>query len=79
MSPHAQIHSTTGMPPIAPLTGMADVRLVHLRTPAQIACVLPLRDEIDLSAHTAAGRSFHELEKKETSWASSVPSNSKVS
>jgi hypothetical protein len=76
MSPHAQIHSTTGMPPIPTITGMADVRLVHLRTPGEIARVLPLRDEIDLSAHTAAGRSFHELEKKETSWASSGLSSS---
>jgi len=75
MSPHAQIHSTTGMPPF-PMTGMADVQLVHLRTPGEIARVLPLRDEIDLSVHTAAGRSFHELEKKETSWASSVRSSS---
>lgn len=79
MSPHAQIHSTTGMPPIPHITGMADVRLVHLRTPAQIERVLPLREEIDLSAHTAAGRSFHELEKKETSWVSSVLSSSTVS
>ena len=79
MSPHAQIHSTTGMPPLPPLTGMSDVRLVHLRTPAQIKRVLPLRDEIDLSAHTAAGRSFHELEKKETSWGSSGLSSSTVS
>ena len=78
MSLHAQIHSTTGMPPIPP-TGMADVRLVHLRTPAQIERVLPLRDEIDLSVHTAAGRSFHELEKKETSWGLSVLSSSTVS
>lgn len=75
MSPHAQIHSTTGMPPIPP-TGMADVRLVHLRTPGEIARVLPLREEIDLSVHAAAGRSFHELEKKETNWGSSGLSSS---
>lgn len=79
MSPHAQIHSTTGMPPFPPMTGMAEVQLVHLRTPGEIARVLSLRDEIDLSVHTAAGRSFHELEKKETSWASSVRSSSMVS
>jgi len=79
MSLQAQTHSTPGMPPIPPLTGMSDVRLVHLRTPTQIRRVLPLRDEIDLSAHAAAGRSFHELEKKETSWASSGLSSSTVS
>jgi hypothetical protein len=55
---------------------MADVRLVHLRTPGEIARVLPLREEIDLSVHAATGRSFHELEKKETSWGSSGLSSS---
>jgi len=79
MSPHAQIHSTTGMPSLPSLTGMSEVQLVHLRTPAQIKRVLPLREEIDLSVHTAAGRSFHELEKKQTNWVSSVPSSSTVS
>jgi hypothetical protein len=79
MSPQAQIISTTRMPPIPQVAGMADVRLVHLRTPGEIARVLPLRQEIDLSAHTAAGRSFHELEKKETNWASWGLSSSMVS
>ena len=79
MSPHAQIHSTTGMPPLPSLTGMSEVQLVHLRTAAQIKRVLPLRDEIDLSVHAAAGRSFVELEKKETSWGSSELSRSTVS
>jgi hypothetical protein len=47
------------------------VVLHHLRTPAQVSCVLPLRDEIDLSVHAAAGpQSFATLEKKETSWGS---------
>jgi hypothetical protein len=43
-----------------------DVVLHHLRTPDQIENVIFLRDEIDLSVHTAAGRQFEELEKKET-------------
>src|SRR3954465_3931327 len=43
------------------------VVLRHLRTPAEVASVLHLRDEIDLSVHAAAGRQqFESLEKKET-------------
>ena len=79
MSPHAQTHFPSAMPQLAPLAGMDEVRLVHLRTPAEIARVLPLREEIDLSVHAAAGRSFLELEKKETSWGSSVRSSSEAS
>ena len=48
------------------------VVLRHLVTPEQIEAVLPLRDGIDLSAHTAAGDDFFALEKKETSWVSSA-------
>lgn len=44
-----------------------DVVLQHLKTPVQVASVLHLRDEIDLSVHAAAGpQSFVSLEKKET-------------
>jgi hypothetical protein len=43
----------------------------HLRTPGEIASVLHLRDEIDLSVHAASGRHFEILEKKETSAATS--------
>ena len=75
MSPHAHTLSSPALRPMPALSGAADVRLRHLRTPGEIERVLPLREEIDLSAHTAAGRSFHELEKKETSWASSARSS----
>jgi hypothetical protein len=44
-----------------------DLVLRHLRTPAEIAGVLHLREEIDLSVHAAAGSHFVTLEKKETS------------
>jgi len=44
-----------------------DLVLRHLRTPAEIAGVLHLREEIDLSVHAAAGPHFATLEKKETS------------
>jgi hypothetical protein len=43
-----------------------DLVLRHLRTPAEIARVLHLREEIDLSVHAAAGPHFAILEKKET-------------
>ena len=43
------------------------VELRYLNSPAQIASILHLRDEIDLSAQT--GANFLALEKKETSWA----------
>lgn len=46
------------------------VTLRHLKTPAQIAAILHLRDEIDLSAQT--GANFLALEKKETNWALSL-------
>lgn len=60
-------------PSAAPDGGL---RLHHLRTPAQVATVLHLRDEIDLSVHAAAGSNYLHLEKKETSWASSSGSSS---
>lgn len=61
-----------GMPPPAlagdPLASPMDaVELRHLKTPGEIARILHLRDEIDLSVHTAAGSAFAQLEKKETS------------
>jgi hypothetical protein len=43
----------------------------HLTTPGEIASVLHLREEIDLSVHAAAGPQFDMLEKKETSAATS--------
>lgn len=52
------------------------LRLHRLRTPQQVATVLHLRGEIDLSVHAAAGPRFQQLEKKETSWASSSASSS---
>jgi len=55
---------------------MADaLKLHHLRTPRQIASVLHLRGEIDLSVHAAAGQEFIRLEKKETTSGSSSGSN----
>lgn len=42
------------------------VVLRHLKTPAEIASVLDLREEIDLSVHAAAGPQFETVEKKET-------------
>lgn len=51
------------------------LQLHRLRTPSQVATVLHLRDEIDLSVHAAAGSQFLHLEKKETSWASSSGSS----
>ena len=54
-----------------------DVVLHHLRTPDEIASVVFLRDEIDLSVHAASGRQqFESLEKKETSAGSSSASSS---
>ena len=57
---------------------LAALKLHHLRTPAQIAAVLHLRGEIDLSVHAAADRDFARLEKKETRWASCSALNSMV-
>ena len=65
----------TPRPPLA----IRDVVLRHLRTPPEIAEVLHLRDEIDLSVHAAAGPLFAALEKKETSAVSSLPSSWTVS
>ena len=48
-----------------------DVVLRHLKRSDEIAGVLHLREEIDLSVHAAAGPHFATLEKKETSAASS--------
>jgi hypothetical protein len=49
----------------------SNVVVRHLRTPGEIASVLHLREEIDLSVHAAAGPEFDALEKKETSAATS--------
>lgn len=55
------------------------VVLRHLRTPAQVAAVLHLREEIDLSVHAAADpQHFSALEKKETNAALSMASTSRV-
>ena len=65
-------YGAAGFPAETALSARAVV-LRHLRTPAEIASILFLRDEIDLSVHTAAGRrQFEELEKKEMSAASSA-------
>jgi hypothetical protein len=48
-----------------------DVVLRHLKRSDEIAGVLHLREEIDLSVHAAAGPHFATLEKKETNSASS--------
>lgn len=63
-------------PHAAPAPAEGRLRLHRLRTPEQVASVLHLRDEIDLSVHAAAGSQFLHLEKKETSWASSWRSRS---
>ena len=53
-----------GVPPPA----RRPLRVRHLKTPAEIAGILHFREEIDLSAHTVAGRSdFLAREKKVTS------------
>jgi hypothetical protein len=71
--------AAAAMPLRAPLA-LGDVVLHHLRTPAEIADIVYLRDEIDLSAHTAAGRdSFERLEKKEMSAVSCSVSSSVAS
>ncbi|GAC1526768.1 MAG: hypothetical protein NVS2B4_03690 [Ramlibacter sp.] len=55
------------------------VKLHRLKTPAQIATVLHLRDAIDLSVHSVASRDFFDLEKKEMNAGSCSASNSMVS
>lgn len=50
-----------------------EIRFRRLATPADIACVLPLRREINLPQAQDAG--FAALEKKETSAALSAPSS----
>lgn len=44
-----------------------ELELRHLTTREEIEEVLHLRENIDLSVHTAAGGEFETLEKKETS------------
>lgn len=66
-------HGTASLPLAAPAGAFSvdDVVVRHLKTPAQIAGVLHLREEIDLSVHAAAGPQFEALEKKEMSAATS--------
>jgi hypothetical protein len=69
-------NAAAAMPMRAPLA-LGDVVLHHLRTPAEIADIVFLRDEIDLSVHAAAGRAtFEGLEKKETTAVSCSVSSS---
>lgn len=63
----------------SPAHPMQDVVLRHLRTRDEIDSIVFLRDEIDLSVHTAAGATFAALEKKETSAASSAASSAPAS
>ncbi|MBK0393360.1 hypothetical protein [Ramlibacter algicola] len=74
---HLHTPSTVPAAAFGPRPSLAErVVLRHLRSPAEIASVLHLRDEIDLSVHTAAGRQqFETLEKKETSAVSCSASN----
>jgi hypothetical protein len=57
-----------GIPPPGIPSAIDRVVLRHLKTESAIRTVLPLREEIDLSAHLGAGSNFRALEKKETSW-----------
>jgi len=57
---------------------LGEVVLHHLKSARDIEQVLHLRDEIDLSAHLAAGGDFFAREKKETSAAWCSLSNTKV-
>jgi hypothetical protein len=71
----AHLRASAAVPGRRPFSA-DDLVLRHLRTPAEIARVLHLREAIDLSAHAAAGPHFGTLEKKETSAGLSAPSNS---
>lgn len=55
------------VPARLPAMAFDEVVLRPLKTAADIASVLHLRDEIDLSVHAASGPQFGALEKKETS------------
>lgn len=72
-----QIASMPAMlPPGAKELATHEVTLRHLKTAEEIATVIHLRSEIDLSVHAAAGaEEFARLEKKETSAASSTHSS----
>jgi hypothetical protein len=67
--------SFVGMPPPSTPSAIDRVVLRHLKTESAIRTVLPLREEIDLSAHLGAGSNFPALEKKETSWGLSAHSS----
>lgn len=56
-------------PQPAPTGGVV---LRHLKSAREIERVLHLRNAIDISVHAMSGRSFADLEKKETSMGSSV-------
>jgi hypothetical protein len=83
MTPQFAVHSArqsipAGVIPSRPFD-VSDVTLRHLRGD-EIAQVLHLRDEIDLSVHAAAGsQQFATLEKKETKSVSSSASTSMAS
>lgn len=71
-------HGTAYATAAAPLRhafSAGEIVLRHLTTPAEVAGVVHLREEIDLSVHAAAGPQFLALEKKETSAVSSSVSS----
>ena len=78
-----QIAPPTFMPPtglalLRDVSPMGGVTLRPVEGAAELAAILPLRAEIDLSAQAAAGPHFELLEKKETSAGASSPSSSKA-
>jgi hypothetical protein len=64
--------------PVAEPTDFEGVVLRHLTTRSEIESVMHLREEIDLSVHASGSSEFASLEKKETSWGSSLLSSSTV-
>lgn len=75
---HTQTSEATTIPfPLPAQAALAtrDVTVRHLKGEQEIATVLHLRGEIDLSVHAAGGaEEFRRLEKKETSADSSTRS-----
>jgi hypothetical protein len=61
--------------PVHGLSTMESVVLRHLRSQEEIASVLHLRSEIDLSVHHSADSNFAALEKKEMKSGLSLPSS----
>ena len=62
-------------PALRQSASVEDFSIRHLKTFRDIEDILYLREEIDLSVHSATGPEFLELEKKETNAALSAPSN----